>query len=184
MTKLTTGMIQIRECKAKDFDGVVALLGQLWPGKQLDPVSLRCVYDRSLASDRQVYLCAESGQRVVGFGSLTIKSNLWSESFVGYVDEMIVEEGTKVEVLAHRFSTISFYGRASADAIVSSWTLPFIGRMHTYFTSGAASRVELFFTQSCYDAFAAYTVLEPTPVTPVSFGSRRSGVFRMRDFGH
>jgi len=109
MTTLTTAMIQIRECKAEDFDGVVALLGQLWPGKQLDSVSLRRVYDRTLASNRQVYLCAESGQRVVGFGSLTIKSNLWNEAFVGFVDEMVVDgahrgRGIGTQILDHLIS--------------------------------------------------------------------------------
>ena len=84
-------MIQIRQCKPEDFDSVVALLKQLWPGKQLDPVALRRVYDRTLASDRQIYLCAESGREVVGFGSLTIKSNLWNEAFVGFVDELVVD---------------------------------------------------------------------------------------------
>jgi len=92
MTTLTIAMIQTRECRAEDFDSVVVLLGQLWPGKQLDPVALRRVYDRSLASDQQLYLCVESGKRVVGFGSLSIKSNLWSEALVGYVDEMVVDE--------------------------------------------------------------------------------------------
>jgi len=78
-------------CKAEDFEGIVALLGQLWPGKPLDPVALRRVYDRTLASDHQMYLCAASARRVVGFGSLTLKSNLWSEALVGFVDEMVVD---------------------------------------------------------------------------------------------
>ncbi len=91
MNALVTTMIQIRKCMAEDFDGVVALLRQLWPGKPLDLVSLRSTYDRSLASERQVYLCAVCDKQVVGFGSLTIKSNLWSEAFVGYVDEMVTD---------------------------------------------------------------------------------------------
>jgi glucosamine-phosphate N-acetyltransferase len=70
-------------------------LGQLWPGKPLDFVSLRSVYDRALGSERQVYLCAVLDQQVIGFGSLAIKSNLWSEAFVGYVDEMIVDEAQR-----------------------------------------------------------------------------------------
>jgi len=70
----------------------MALLAQLWPGKPLDPMGLRNVYNRALASDRQLYLCALDGQQVVGFGSLAIKANLWSEAFVGFVDEMVVDE--------------------------------------------------------------------------------------------
>jgi glucosamine-phosphate N-acetyltransferase len=92
MNLFVATMIQIQECRTEDFDGVVALLRQLWPGKPLDLVALRSVYDRALASDRQVYFCAVHQQQLVGFGSLTVKSNLWSEAFVGYVDEMVVDE--------------------------------------------------------------------------------------------
>ncbi len=99
-------MIELRQCSAGDFEGVVALLRQLWPGKPLDTTSLRAVYDRALASDRQLYLCALAGQQIVGFGSLAIKSNLWNEAFVGYVDEMVVDEahrgrGVGTEILEH-----------------------------------------------------------------------------------
>jgi glucosamine-phosphate N-acetyltransferase len=109
MTTPVTTLIQIRECKAEDFDSIVTLLDQLWPGKPLDPASLKRVYDRSLASDKQVYLCAVCDQRVVGFGSLTIKSNLWNEAFVGYVDEMVVDgahqgRGIGTQILDHLVS--------------------------------------------------------------------------------
>lgn len=102
-------MIQIRKCGAEDFDGIVTLLRQLWPDKPLDLISIRSVYDRSLASDRQVYLCAVCDRQVVGFGSLTIKSNLWSEAFVGYVDEMVVDgehrgRGIGTQILDHLIS--------------------------------------------------------------------------------
>jgi GNAT superfamily N-acetyltransferase len=102
-------MIQIRACQAEDFEGVVALLRQLWPGKPLELDSLRSVYDRALTSDRQVYLCAVLDQQVVGFGSLTIKSNLWNEAFVGYVDEMVVDKaqrgrGVGTQILDHLIS--------------------------------------------------------------------------------
>jgi glucosamine-phosphate N-acetyltransferase len=109
MTTLGTIMIPIRECKAEDFGSIVALLGQLWPGKPLDSVSLRRVYDRTLAADQQVYLCAVCNQQVVGFGSLAIKSNLWNEAFVGYVNEMVVDaahrgRGIGTQILDHLIS--------------------------------------------------------------------------------
>src|SRR5437764_13415990 len=87
----TKGMVEVRKCGAEDFEAVVGLLRQLWPDKPFDLISLRSVYGRALASDRQAYLCAWCDQQVVGFGSLSIKSNLWSEAFVGYVDEMVVD---------------------------------------------------------------------------------------------
>jgi GNAT superfamily N-acetyltransferase len=86
-------MAQIRECKAEDFDGVVVLLRQLWPGRSLDLGALRNTFGDSLGSDRQIFLCAESDQKVVGFGSLTLKRSLWNAASVGYVDEMVIDEG-------------------------------------------------------------------------------------------
>lgn len=84
-------MLEIRPCRPEDFESVVALLHQLWPDKPLDAPALRRIYDRALTSDRQIYLCVVCDQQVAGFGSLTIKSNLWSESFVAFVDEMVVD---------------------------------------------------------------------------------------------
>ena len=86
-----TGPVQIRACQPADSDGIVALLGQLWPGRPFDMEALRRVYDRALASDRQFYFCAVCDQQVVGFGTLDIKSNLWNEGVVGFVDELVVD---------------------------------------------------------------------------------------------
>jgi len=84
-------MISVKPCGAEDFDSVIALLRQLWPEKVLDVPALRKVYDAALVSDRQRYVCAVDGQRIVGFGSLTIKSNLY-HAVVGYVDELVVDD--------------------------------------------------------------------------------------------
>jgi len=110
MNALITEMIHIRNCKAEDFEGVVALLRQLWPDMPLELDALRRTFDRSLASDRQIYICAVSGQQAVGFGSMTIKSNLWSAGFVGYVDEMVIDgahrgRGIGTQILDHLVST-------------------------------------------------------------------------------
>ncbi len=88
-------MIQIGPCRAEDFDGVLALLRQLWPDQPLDRDALRAVYDRALASDSQVYLCAREGERVIGFGSLTMKNNLWQAGYLGHVDELVVDGGSR-----------------------------------------------------------------------------------------
>jgi GNAT superfamily N-acetyltransferase len=84
-------MLQIRPCSSDDFSGVLELLEQLWPEKRLDPASLRIVYDRALASNSQKYICATDGERVIGFGSLTVKNNLWQEGYLGHVDELVVD---------------------------------------------------------------------------------------------
>ena len=84
-------MLKIRPCRAKDFDEVVLLLRQLWQDKLLDPKSLRPIFDRALDSDSKTYLCATNGKRVIGFGSFTMKNNLWPEGPLGYVDELVVD---------------------------------------------------------------------------------------------
>jgi GNAT superfamily N-acetyltransferase len=107
---IITSMIEIRKCRAEDFDGIVPLLRQLWPDKPLDLSSLRRVFDRSLASDQQIYFCAVCDRQTIGFGSLTINSKLlWSETLVGYVSDMVVDEayqgrGIGTQILDHLVS--------------------------------------------------------------------------------
>jgi GNAT superfamily N-acetyltransferase len=107
MSALVTSMVEIRKCGAEDFDGIVPLLRQLWPDKPFDLISLRRVFDRSLASDQQIYFCALCDRQTVGFGSLTINSKLlWSETLVGYVSDMVVDEahrgrGVGTQILDH-----------------------------------------------------------------------------------
>ena len=52
---------------------------------------LRPIFDRSLSSPSKVYLCGTLESRVVAFGSLTVKENLWPEGHVGYIDELVVD---------------------------------------------------------------------------------------------
>lgn len=85
-------MIEIRSCRPEDFDEVAKLLRQLWLDKQLDLRSLKTVFDRALASDSQKYLCAEENGKVIGFGSLTIKNNLWQAGYICHVDELVVDD--------------------------------------------------------------------------------------------
>lgn len=84
-------MIQIRQCRGEDFDQVVLLLRQLWLDKPLNPILLHPIFDRALVSDSKTYLCATDEKRVIGFGSLTMKDNLWPEGRLGYVDELVVD---------------------------------------------------------------------------------------------
>jgi len=83
--------MEIRQCRSEDFGQIMELLRQLWPDKRLDSVALQTVFDRALFSGAQTYLCAVNGQRIVGFGSLTLKNNLWQEGYLGHVDELIVD---------------------------------------------------------------------------------------------
>jgi GNAT superfamily N-acetyltransferase len=99
-------MIQSRPCTSDDFSAVHELLKQLWPEKPLDPVSLRTVYDRAFDSDLQCYICATDGERIIGFGSLSLKNNMWQEGYLGHVDELVVDSdyrghGVGAQLLEH-----------------------------------------------------------------------------------
>jgi GNAT superfamily N-acetyltransferase len=83
---------QIRSCRPDDFATALRLLGQLWPDKDLDTVALRQVFDHTLESASQIYLCAENSDGIIGFASLTIKNNLWRAANLGHIDELIVEQ--------------------------------------------------------------------------------------------
>ena len=83
--------VELRACRPEDFEGVLALLRQLWPDKHLEAAALRAVYDRLLASGTQTCLCASARGRVVGFGSLSVKNQLWQAGYSGRVDELVVD---------------------------------------------------------------------------------------------
>ncbi len=99
-------MIQIRPCTSEDFQGVLALLRQLWPDKHIDTAMLQVVYERALGSPLQHHICAVEDNVVVGMGSLTINNNLWQEGYLGYVEELVVDErcrgrGIGTQLLEH-----------------------------------------------------------------------------------
>jgi glucosamine-phosphate N-acetyltransferase len=85
-------MLQIRQCNVADFDEVILLLRQLWTDKPVNPVSLRPNFDRALTSTSKTYLVATDEKRVIGFGSLSLKDDLWPEGRVAYVDELVVDD--------------------------------------------------------------------------------------------
>ena len=82
----------IRRCNVGDFDGVLRLLRQLWPDRQLDSALLRVVYEQVLTTDSQFYLCAVADENLVGFGSLSLRSSLWETGYLAHIDELIVDE--------------------------------------------------------------------------------------------
>lgn len=85
----------IRECTSADFEQIFCLLQQLWPDKQLRQERLKAVYEAGLASDYQYYLCAVEHGCVKGFGSMTLKNNLWSGGLLAHVDELVVDHASR-----------------------------------------------------------------------------------------
>ncbi|RJP31038.1 MAG: GNAT family N-acetyltransferase [Actinobacteria bacterium] len=95
-------MIEIRECAWGDFEPVLELLRQLWPGRELDREALADVFRHNLGLASQHYLCAVSGGEVVGFCSLSVRKSLWGQGFLGYLDEMVVDEKRRGEGIGGR----------------------------------------------------------------------------------
>ena len=85
-------MIEIRRRDKNDFDDMLVLFRQLWPGKPIDSDALRSVYDAAISSDSRTYAAAVSGQELLGLVSLSMKYSLWQEGLVGYIDELVVHE--------------------------------------------------------------------------------------------
>lgn len=53
----------IREAELSDFDEVIELLEQLWPGKELSRSALMKVFSACIESLDNFYLCAEVDAR-------------------------------------------------------------------------------------------------------------------------
>lgn len=82
----------IVSARREDFEQVLNLLGQLWPGKCLDYEKMLAVYLKALDSDVQEYIVARIGERVVGFISLRIMTSLWAQGSFLHIDELVVDE--------------------------------------------------------------------------------------------
>jgi GNAT superfamily N-acetyltransferase len=83
--------VTIRHCLLADFPQVLSLLEQLWPTAELDPTGLEQCFCQAMAAENQFYLGAEVGQRLVGFGTLSIKYNLWAHGRLACIDELVVD---------------------------------------------------------------------------------------------
>ena len=84
--------IVIERCESADFDGVFALLRQLWPGKELERETLRQIFGQAILAKSRVLLRATAGNEIVGFGSMTLKMHLWHAGLIAWVDELVVDE--------------------------------------------------------------------------------------------
>lgn len=85
-------MVEIRYCERDDFEPVLGLLRQLWPDRELDRGRIEESFRHGLDSDHHHYICAAVGDRVVGFCSLIIRSSIWAQGYLGYIDELVVDE--------------------------------------------------------------------------------------------
>ena len=116
-------MIEIRECRKADFEQVLVLLNQLWPKKSLDKGRLRKAYDRRLCSRNQFHICAAMDSEVIGFCSLTVSNSLSHQGYLGFVDELVVDEQHRGRgvgtLLLHRITTIAMKNGCQGIALDS-----------------------------------------------------------------
>lgn len=87
--------MEIRECSSEDFDGVVPLLAQLWPEKELDLEALRETFDEYQVSRVHECICAVEDDLLVGFCTLFVLDSLYDQGRLGYLDILVVDEGSR-----------------------------------------------------------------------------------------
>lgn len=84
--------VRVRDATLADFERIVELFWQLWPGKALDRKKLLIVFNQKKTSDVYGMLCAEDDGKVVGFCSTATLQNFWQEGPILYITTMIVDE--------------------------------------------------------------------------------------------
>lgn len=92
----------IEPARPEDFDEVMKLLEQLWPGKPLNREGIGQVYLEALDSTLQEYLVARAGERTVGFVSLRIMRNLWAQGSLLYIEELVIDEQYRNQKIGSR----------------------------------------------------------------------------------
>lgn len=84
--------IQIRPVVKGDIDSILPLIQQLWPKKKIHLHQIQSLIQQQLLSRNHHLVVAEQQNRVVGFGSLSRKINLWTEGMLGHIDELVVDD--------------------------------------------------------------------------------------------
>ncbi|MGE5389886.1 MAG: GNAT family N-acetyltransferase [Deltaproteobacteria bacterium] len=87
--------VAIVPARSEHFEEVLVLLQQLWPGRLLDGEAIHNVYMGNLTSEVQAYYVALKGDRVVGFITLHIITNLWAQGCLMQIEELVVSESCR-----------------------------------------------------------------------------------------
>lgn len=82
-----------RSVQASDFEAVLPLLRQLWPTKVMDLERLKPLFER--VTQARFYLCAEEDGRILAFGGVSFRDNLWQSGTIAYVEELVVDEARR-----------------------------------------------------------------------------------------
>jgi GNAT superfamily N-acetyltransferase len=83
--------LQFRPCREADFENVLGLLRQLWPGKEINISELRNAFVAKLAEHPANCCCAMENGCMVAFASFSLKPSLRQEGLLGNIDEFVVD---------------------------------------------------------------------------------------------
>lgn len=84
--------VTIRNCEKEDFKSISKLLGQLWPGKNLEYEQLEAVFKGILAEDNALVICAEDEGALIGFCLARISQGLYARGNYCEIEKMVVED--------------------------------------------------------------------------------------------
>ena len=87
--------IQIRPSISGDFEDIVLLFGQLWPGKELHKDDLLAVYSEGMTGSTDSYLSAVRDGKVIAFCSMAFMHCFWQEGRIAYIYAMIVDDSLR-----------------------------------------------------------------------------------------
>lgn len=87
--------VRVVPAAPEDFAEISVLLGQLWPGRELNQENLLRVYMTNLDSDVQKYYVARNENGVVGFITMHIITNLWAQGCLLHIEELVVSESCR-----------------------------------------------------------------------------------------
>jgi GNAT superfamily N-acetyltransferase len=74
-----------------DFDAVMLLLRQLWPGTRLNREKIRAAYVESLGNTNYGYFIAKAGGKPVGLVSYMYVRSLWQPRLLCQINELVVD---------------------------------------------------------------------------------------------
>lgn len=95
MREFKSGDVFIRDGKPGDFDAILLLLQQLWPGREPNPASLKDSFLKSFGLDGHIIRVAVYDEQLVGLCSLSIRNNLKAEGNLANIDELVIDESMR-----------------------------------------------------------------------------------------
>jgi glucosamine-phosphate N-acetyltransferase len=82
---------KIMPYQEKDLAGVLLLLQQLWPTRNLDVPRIESTLLEGMRSTQNAYFVTKIGPRIAGFASLSWNLNLWQMGYLAHIDELVVD---------------------------------------------------------------------------------------------